>query len=71
MTEVLKQLQAVRTEMVAIAAGVAELSIEMALHKVEMATLAKCQMRDHEELSAITARLDRIERRLELVDETG
>ena len=65
---VLEHLRAMRGEMAKMADYMHTLSTEMTAMRQHLAGVVTIQEHDHGEIAAIKQRLDRIERRLELVE---
>jgi hypothetical protein len=67
----LEHLRAIRTEMTRMSDRMDTFGAEMRAIRHQHAAVTTLQEHDHDDLATIKVRLDRIERRLELVDETG
>ena len=65
---VLEQLRAIRAEMARLADHTGTLSAETRAIRHQLAAVVTLQDHDHNDVASIKVRLDRIERRLELVD---
>ena len=65
---VLEYLRAIRADMSRMADRMETVTVEMRATRQHIAGLAALQDHDHVEISQIKLRLDRIERRLDLVD---
>ena len=65
---VLEHLRAIRTEMARMADDIRGLRTEMTSMRQHMAGMVTLQELDHTDIAALKARVDRIEKRLELVD---
>jgi hypothetical protein len=65
---VLEHLRAIRAEMARMADDIRGLRTEMISMRQHMAGVVTIQELDHTDIAAMKVRLDRIERRLELVD---
>ena len=65
---VLEHLRAIRGDMAKLADAMRSLSAEMAAMRHHFAGVVTLQEHDHGEIAAVKHRLDRIERRLELVE---
>ena len=68
---VLEQLSAIRTDMGRMSDRIETLAVEMRAMRHQMAGIATLQEHDHDEIASVKVRLDRIERRFELVDDRG
>jgi hypothetical protein len=64
----LEHLGAIRGDMAKMADWIHTMSVEMTAIRQHLAGLVTIQGHDHSDIATIKARLDRIERRLELVD---
>ncbi len=67
----LEQLRAIRSDIARLADRMDTLSTEMRAIRHQHAAVTTLQEHDHDDVASKKVRLDRIERRLELVDETG
>jgi hypothetical protein len=65
---VLKHLRAIRADMAKMADSMRTLSAEMTAMRQHMAGVVTIQEHDHGDIASLKVRVDRIERRLELVD---
>jgi hypothetical protein len=66
---VLEQLRAIRGDMVRVADEIRGLRTEMTAMRQHMAGIVTIQEYDHTDIATLKVRVDRIERRLELVDD--
>ena len=67
---ILEQLRSMRTEMGRMSDRMDTLATEMRAIRHQHAAVTTLQEHDHGDVATIKVRLDRIERRLDLVDET-
>jgi hypothetical protein len=65
---VLEHLRAIRGEMARMGDWMHTMSVEMTAIRQHLAGVVTIQEHDHGDITAIKGRLDRIERRLDLVD---
>lgn len=65
---VLEHLRAIRGDMATMKDDMRGLKVEMTSMRHSMASIATLVDHDHDDIAAIKVRLDRIERRLELVE---
>jgi chromosome segregation ATPase len=68
---ILEQLRAMRSDFGRMSERIDTLSAEMRAMRHQLSAVTTLQDHDHGDMASIKVRLDRIERRLELVDETG
>jgi len=66
---VLEHLRAIRADMGKMADWMQTLSVEMTAIRQHLAGVVTIQDHDHQDIAAMKVRLDRIERRLELIDQ--
>ncbi|CAL77321.1 hypothetical protein [Bradyrhizobium sp. ORS 278] len=66
---VLEHLRAIRSDMSKMADWMQTLSVEMTAIRQHLAGVVTIQDHDHQDIAAIKVRLDRIEKRLELIDQ--
>jgi hypothetical protein len=66
---VLEHLRAIRTDMSKMADWMQTLSVEMTAIRQHLSGVVTIQDHDHQDIAAIKVRLDRIEKRLELIDQ--
>jgi len=64
----LKDLRAIRADMAKMADRMSTMSAEMTAMRQHMVGFVTLQEHDHVDIAALKARVERIERRLELVD---
>jgi len=65
----LEHLRAIRADMGKMADWMQTLSVEMTAIRQHLAGVVTIQDHDHQDIAAMKVRLDRIERRLELIDQ--
>jgi hypothetical protein len=65
---VLEHLRGIRSEIAKLGDWMQTMSVEMTAIRQHLAGIVTIQEHDHSDVAAIKIRLDRIERRLELVD---
>ncbi|MGJ4889785.1 hypothetical protein ACQR0Z_18820 [Bradyrhizobium sp. HKCCYLS3077] len=66
---VLEHLRAIRSDMSKMADWMQTLSVEMTAIRQHLSGVVTIQDHDHQDIAAIKVRLDRIEKRLELIDQ--
>jgi hypothetical protein len=65
---VLEQLPGIRSDMGRMSDRIETLAVEMRAMRLQMSAVVTLQEHDHTDVASIKVRLDRIERRLDLVD---
>jgi small-conductance mechanosensitive channel len=68
---ILEQLRGMRADMARMSDRMDTFAAEMRAIRHQHSAVTTLQEHDHEDLASIKVRLDRIERRLELVDDSG
>lgn len=67
---VLEHLRAIRADLSKVKDDVQTLKVEVTALRQQVSSIQTIQEHDHVEIASIKVRLDRIDRRLDLVDET-
>jgi len=65
---VLEHLRAIRADVARLADSMRTMQAEMTAVRLENRASRRLQEHDHDDIAALKARMDRIERRLELID---